>query len=86
MCFAMEASLTTSERRALKSPTNRVFCISSIAENGALLSEGPVYGKDSLITFVQPEGVIENDPLRQVAPTSPFAPGGVMIYWDIEVQ
>lgn len=85
VCWAMEAQLTTHEQRSLKNPTSRVFTISAVGEDGKLLTEGPVYGKDSLVTFLQPDGLIESTIFRQVAPTAPFSPGGVIIYWDIEV-
>lgn len=80
-CWALEVQLSTSERRNLKSPTSRVFLISAIG-----VDVPPVMREDSLITFVQPEGVVENPPLRQVAPVAPLAPGGVVIYWELQVE
>lgn len=80
-CWAMEAELSANERRDLKSPTNHVYLISAVD-----LDLGPVYAKDSLVTFEQPDGVVENPPFRQVAPTRPLSPGGIVIYWEIEVQ
>ncbi len=80
-CWAMEAQLSVSERNALKSPKHMIFSISAVD-----LDVPPDYREDALITFVQPDGTIENPPLRQVAPPAPFRPGGIVVYWDLTVE
>lgn len=80
-CWAMEAQLNANERRALKSPKSMIYCISAVG-----LDVDPDFREDTLITFVQPEGTTENPPLRQVAPPEPFRPGGIVIYWDLQVE
>ncbi len=82
-CWAMEAQLTTSERHALKNPAHRVFTISAV--NDVLLAAPPAKG-DSLVLFVQPGGTVELPPLRQVAPVAPLAPGGIVVYWELQVE
>lgn len=82
-CWVMEAQLTANERRALKNPTHRVFLISAV--NDTLLAIPP--GKaDSLVLFVQPGGKVELPPLRQQAPVAPLAPGGIVVYWELQVE
>lgn len=83
-CWVMEAQLSANEKRALKNPTHRVFLVSAV--NDVLLATPPDKAVDSLITFVQPGGTIENPPLRQVAPVAPLAPGGVVVYWELQVE
>jgi hypothetical protein len=76
----MEAQLTANERRAMKNPLAKVFLISAIGVSV------PPTKEDSLVLFVQPAGVIERPPLRQVAPVSPFEPGGIVVYWELQVE
>jgi hypothetical protein len=77
-CWAMEAELSAHEKQALKNFNARVFLISAVGLTVAPAKE------DSLITFT-PEGV-ELPPLRQTAPVAPLAPGGYVVYWEIEVE
>jgi hypothetical protein len=79
-CWALEVQLSAFERSTLKNPKSRVFIISVVGVTVAPAKD------DSLITFVQPEGTIENPPLRQVAPVAPLAPGGVVVYWELQVE
>ena len=83
-CWAMEAQLTTSERNALKNTAARIFLISAVD-----LAVAPSFRDDALITFeVDDEGKntdVERPPLRQVAPVAPLAPGGFVVYWEIQV-
>jgi hypothetical protein len=76
----MEAQLSANEKHMLKNFTSRVFLISAVG-----LDVAPDKS-DSLITFVQPDGTTENPPLRQVAPVSPLAPGGIVVYWELQVE
>lgn len=79
-CWVLEVQLSASERLALKNFTARTFIISAV--NDDLLAVPP--GKeDSLILFVE---TVEQSPLRQHAPVYPLAPGGVVVYWEIQVQ
>ena len=80
-CHAMEVQLSSSERRSLKNSTSRVFLLSAVG-----LDVGPVKDRDELVLLVQPEGLVELPPLRLVAPTRPLAPGGYVVYWEIEVS
>lgn len=80
-CWAMEVQLSANERRALKSPTSRVFLISAVD-----VDVPPVMREDSLVLFVQPEGTTELPPLRQVAPVAPLSPGGIVVYWELQVE
>lgn len=82
-CWAMEAQLNANEKRALKNFTHRVFCISAV--NDVLLADPPSK-EDSLVLFVQPAGTVELPPLRQVAPVAPLAPGGIVVYWELQVE
>lgn len=82
-CWVMEAQLNANEKKALKNFTNRVFLVSAV--NDVLLATPP--GKDdSLVLFVQPEGTTELPPLRQAAPVAPLAPGGTVVYWELQVE
>lgn len=80
-CWAMEAQLSTSERQALKNPTHRIFLISAVD-----LDVAPSFRDDSLVLYAQPEGTAELPPLRQVAPVAPLAPGGIVVYWELQVE
>ena len=80
-CWVLEMQITANERRALKSPTARIFTITPIG-----LSEPPVFKEDTLILFVQPAGTTERPPFRLVAPVEPFEPGGVVVYYEIQVE
>lgn len=82
-CWALEAQLTASEKHALKNPTHRVFSISAV--NDVLLA-APPDKPDSLVLFIQPAGTVELPPLRQVAPVAPLAPGGIVVYWELQVE
>ncbi len=79
-CWAMEAQLTSSERRALKNDTSRIFLISAVGLDVAPTKE------DSLVLFVQPDGTTELPPLRQQAPVAPLSPGGIVVYWELQVS
>lgn len=78
-CWAMEAQLSALEKRTLKNFTSRVFLISAVDLTVAPAKE------DSLITF-ETDDTTELPPLRQVAPVSPLAPGGVVVYWELQVE
>ena len=75
-CWALEMQLSAHDRNALKNPTNRVFTISAVD-----LAVPPAKD-DSLIW--EEDGELKE--FRQDAPVSPFQPGGVVIYWEIQVQ
>jgi hypothetical protein len=76
-CWALEVQLTASEKRSLKNFNSRVFIISAID------LDVPPTKEDSLITYV---GALELPPLRQVAPVAPLAPGGIVVYWELQVE
>jgi len=76
-CWAVEADLSASEKRAMKNFSYRVFLISTVD------LDVPPTKEDSLITYV---GSIELPPLRQVAPVKPLAPGGIVIYYELQVE
>jgi len=76
-CWALEVQLSASEKRALKNFTSRIFIISAVG------LDIPPTKEDSLITYV---GSIELPPLRQVAPVAPLAPGGIVVYWELQVE
>lgn len=75
-CYALEVQLSASERRALKNPTNRVFLITAVG------LDVPPTREDALV-WTQ-DGVDRT--LRQDAPVSPLDPGGVTIYYELQVQ
>ena len=81
-CWVLEAQLTAAEKRALKNPTHHIFSVSPI---GVTV---PPSKEDSLVTFVQPESVppVEDATYRQVAPVDPFQPGGIIIFWELQVE
>lgn len=79
-CWALEAVLNATDRRALKNPTNRVFIISAVG-----LAVPPADDEDSLVWIEPRTG--EERVLRQDAPVVPFAPdGGVVIYYELQVK
>lgn len=75
-CYALEVQLSAFDRRQLKNPTNRVFLISTTD------LEVPPTKDDSLIWN---EGGILKE-FRQDAPVSPLDPGGVIIYYELQVS
>ena len=77
-CWALEVQLDAVEKRALKNFTHRVFLISAVN-----LAQGPTK-EDSLVTF--DDAGTELPPLRQVSPVAPLAPGGIVVYWEIQVE
>lgn len=83
-CWALEVQLDANEKRALKNFNHRVFIISAV--NLTV----PPSKEDALVTYdVDEKGVntaTERPPLRQVSPVAPFAPGGYVIYWEIQVE
>lgn len=79
-CWALEVQLSTHERHALKNPAARVFIVSPVGVSV------PPTKEDSLVLFVQPEGTAASPPLRQVAPVAPLAPGGIVVYWELQVE
>jgi hypothetical protein len=81
-CWALEAQLSASEKNALKNFNHRIFLISAV--NDVLLADPPSK-EDSLVLFVQPDGTTELPPLRQQAPVAPLAPGGIVVYWELQV-
>lgn len=78
--WVMEAQLSASEKRALKNFNSRVFLVSAV--DIAL----PPAKEDSLVLFVQPGGTVELPPLRQTVPVAPLAPGGIVVYWELQVE
>lgn len=80
-CYAMEVQLSSNERHALKNINDRVYLITPVD-----LTVGPDERLDSLVTFVQPAGTTEYEVLRMVSPVKPFAPGGYVVYWEIDVR
>jgi len=78
-CWAMEYSMNANEKQALKNFNQRIFLISAVG-----LDIAPNFREDALITFAV-DGT-ENPPLRQTAPVAPLAPGGYVIYWEINVE
>lgn len=72
-CWAVEVTLNASERNALKNPTHRVFCLE-------VVSPPPAF--DEALVWVQ-EGVSQT--FRQEAPIAPYQPGGVVVYYEIQV-
>ena len=79
-CWASEAQLTASERNAMKNPLHKVYDISAVD-----LTIPPAK-EDSLVLFVQPGGTVELPPLRFRASPEPFAPGGIVVYWEVQVE
>jgi hypothetical protein len=77
-CWAYEVQLTAVEKQALKNFKSRIFIISAV---GLTI---PPAREDSLIVF--DEAGVEQPPLRQVAPVAPMAPGGLVVYWEIQVE
>jgi len=76
-CWAAEADLSAGERRAMKNFSTKVYLISTEG-----LTEPP-NKEDSLITFI---GALELPPLRQVAPVKPLIQGGILIYYELQVE
>ncbi len=79
-CWAMEATISASERQKMRNPTHRIFLISAVDMDVAPTK------LDSLILFEQPLGTVELPPLRQVAPVAPLDPGGIVVYWELQVE
>lgn len=77
-CWALEVQLSATERRALKNPTNRVFLISAVG-----LDVPPSEKQDALL-WTEEDGT--QRVFRQDAPVSPLQPGGLVIYYEIQVQ
>jgi hypothetical protein len=71
-CWALEVQLSTHEKQSLKNFTDRVFIVSAVD-----LEEAPTR-EDALVW----EGKV----LKQVAPPAPLAPGGVVIYYELQVS
>jgi hypothetical protein len=76
-CWALEVVLTSRDRQTLKNPTNRVFLVSPVD-----LAVPPDDKHDSLIWN---DAGVERV-LRQDAPVAPLAPGGVVIYYELQVK
>ncbi len=76
-CWALEAQLNANDRRTLKNPTNRVFLITPV--------DLTVPPDDKLDALVWNEAGVDKT-LRQEAPVMPLAPGGVVIYYEIQVK
>ena len=55
-------------------PTDRLAIISAVG-----LSDPPIHSKDRLITFVQPDGRVEDENLRIISVVERIAPAGVAI-------
>lgn len=75
-CWALEVQLSAHERRALANPTNRVFLISAVD-----LAIPPA--KDDSLVWAE-NGITRV--FRQDAPVSPLQPGGVVVYYELQVQ
>lgn len=76
-CWALEVQLSAHERRALKNPTNRVFLVSAVD-----LAVPPDSKQDALVWDENGTTKV----FRQDAPVSPLQPGGVTIYYELQVQ
>lgn len=79
-CWAMEAQLSAHEKQSLKNFTSRVFLISAVDITV------PPTKEDSLVLYDQADGTTELPPLRQVAPVEPLSPGGIVVYWELQVE
>ena len=75
-CWALEVQLSNVEKRALKNPSNRVFLVSVV---------GLTVPPDNTDSLVWMEGATQKV-FRQDAPVSPLQPGGVIIYYELQVQ
>jgi hypothetical protein len=65
----------------LENLTDRLAIISA-----AGLTDPPTHTKDRLITFVQPDGTVEDENLRILSVAERIAPGGVVIAWKLRVR
>lgn len=75
-CWALEVQLSSRERQTLKNPTNRIFLVSAVD-----LAVPPA--KDDALVWIE-NGVTRV--FRQDAPVSPLQPGGVVVYYELQVQ
>lgn len=65
----------------LAEPTDRLAVLSAVG-----LTIPPLHTKDRLITFVQPQGTVEDENLRILAPPERIDPAGVVIAWRLRVR
>lgn len=76
-CWALEVQISAHERHQLKNPTDRIFIISAVD-----LDVAP--SKDDALVWDNGDGT--ERVFRQDAPVAPFSPGGVIIYYELQVQ
>jgi len=79
-CMAFTDLYTRSHRGELR---NDAEGLALIAADG--LSEPPDAEKDHLV-LVDPESGTETDSLRLLSPIGKFAPGGVVVYYEVQTR
>jgi hypothetical protein len=80
-CYALEVQISAHERNALKNPTDRVFIVSAVG-----LAVPPT--KDDSLVVVDEASGTKLPPFRLSAPPAPLQPkpGGLVIYYELQVQ
>lgn len=80
-CVAVIVDYTPLERMGkLINPIDRVALISTID-----LTPPPHFGQDTLVTLIK-DTDIEDEVLKIVAPPGKLAPGGTVVYWELQVR
>lgn len=81
-CIVTETQYTPAERAGkLINPTDRIFLM-----NARNLALPPLQGTDTLVTFVQPEGIVEDEVLKLTQKPGRLAPAGIVVYWEVVVR
>jgi len=80
-CYALEVQLSPGERRALPANADGVYLVSAVG----LIGGAPDFDKENLVILERTTGE-EIRRLRMDTPAMPFAPGGVVIYWELNTR
>jgi len=80
-CTVVEIQFDPREQRGqLSDLIHRTILVSAVD-----LVLAPEMSKDTLITLV-PGGTVEDEVLKIVAPPTRLAPGGIVVYWELNVR
>ncbi len=87
-CFIVVQDYSPMERLGkMIDPQDRLVLVAALAPDGSLIEIPPNRESDRLVTYVRDTDPPEDEEvLRFSAPPAPFAPGGVLTYWEIKVR
>jgi hypothetical protein len=68
----------------LANPTDRKVYMS--AANAEVIATPPDDEKDVLVTFVQPDGTVEDETLPMTCKPKRLAPAGINVFWEFTVR